>query len=119
MDSVQNALVSSGSFGSVQSLAEQAKSGDPRSIDRVAADFESLFVSMVLKEMRQTLEPETLFGSEGSDSYGGLFDFYLGQHIAESGGFGVAQMVRQNLERRVDSNAPQDAGQNRPASDAS
>jgi Rod binding domain-containing protein len=84
----------------MDTLAEQARSGDPRSIERVAANFESLFVSMVLKEMRQTLEPDTLFGSDTSDAYGGLFDMYLSQHVVQAGGFGVAKMVRQYLERR-------------------
>jgi Rod binding domain-containing protein len=100
MDSIQNTIVSPGAYGSMESLAEQAKAGDARSIARVAADFESLFASMVLKEMRQTLQPDTLFGSDSSDAYGGLFDFYLGQHIVQAGGFGIANMVRHYLEQR-------------------
>ena len=83
---------------SPDSLAAQAESGDGRSVERVAADFESLVVSMVLKEMRQTLEPGTLFGEDSSDSYGGLFDLYLGKHLAEAGGFGIANMVKRYLE---------------------
>jgi Rod binding domain-containing protein len=95
----QSVLSTPSSGVSLESLATQAQTSDPRSIERVAADFESLFVSLVLKEMRQTLEPDTLFGSETSDSYGGLFDLYLGQHVVDAGGFGVAKMVRQYLER--------------------
>ena len=83
---------------SLESLAGQAKSADPRSIDRVAAEFESLMVSQVLKEMRQTLEPGALFGGDTSDSYGGLFDLYLGKHLAEAGGFGISGMVKRYLE---------------------
>jgi flagellar protein FlgJ len=81
-----------------ESLAVQARAGDPRSIERVAADFEAMFVSLVLKEMRQTLEPGSLFGMDAGDSFGGLFDLYLGKHLAQSGGFGVGEMVRQYLE---------------------
>jgi Rod binding domain-containing protein len=84
---------------SLESLAAQGQTSDPRSIARVAAEFESLFVSIVLKEMRQTLQPDTLFGNETSDAYGGLFDLYLSQHVVQAGGFGVAKMVRQYLER--------------------
>ena len=83
---------------SPESLAAQLRSGDPRSVARVAADFEALFVSLVLKEMRQTLEPGTLVGGDVGDSYGSLFDLYLGKHLAEAGGFGVAEMVRHGLE---------------------
>jgi Rod binding domain-containing protein len=83
---------------SPEALAAQAKSGDARAPDRVAAEFESMIVSMVLKEMRQTLEPGTLFGEDSSDSYGGIFDLYLGKHLADAGGFGVSGMVKRYLE---------------------
>ena len=89
-----------GAADSLQSLTAQAQSRDPGSVERVAADFESLFVSMILKEMRQTLQPDTLFGSDTSDAYGGLFDHYLSQHIVEAGGFGIANMVRQHLGKQ-------------------
>jgi flagellar protein FlgJ len=101
MSSIHQSRVSLQSGGaSLESLAVQAHSGDPRATERVAAEFESLFVSMVLKEMRQTLEPDTLFGNDTSDAYGGLFDLYMSKHVVEAGGFGVAKMVRQSLEKR-------------------
>ena len=101
MSPIQLASISfPGQSDSLQSLTDQAQLRDPSSVERVAADFESLFVSMTLKEMRQTLQPETLFGSDTSDAYGGLFDLYLGQHIVEAGGFGIANMVRQYLGKQ-------------------
>ena len=86
--------------GSIESLAKQARAGDQRSIEHVASEFESLFVSMVLKEMRQTLQPDTMFGGDTSDTYGGLFDMYMSQHVAHAGGFGIGNMVRQYLEKQ-------------------
>ena len=83
---------------SPEMVAARASSGDPRSSDRVAADFESMMMSMLLKEMRQTLEPGALFGGDSSDSFGGIFDLYLGKHVAEAGGLGIAGMVKQYLE---------------------
>ena len=79
-------------------LAAQGKSGDSRSIDTVATNFESLFLSQLVKEMRQTLEPGTLFGKDGGDVQGGLFDLYMGQHLAQSGGIGIAAMLKRQLE---------------------
>lgn len=78
----------------------------PRRIAQVASDFESMFVSLMLKEMRQTLEPGTMFGQDTSDAYGGLFDMYMGQHIAKAGGFGIAELVKQNLNRPPRAAAP-------------
>ena len=66
---------------------------------KAAKDFESVFSSMMLKEMRQSLDPGTLFGGDTSDIYGGLFDQFMGQHMADSGGIGMAKMIREALDR--------------------
>jgi Rod binding domain-containing protein len=58
----------------------------------VASQFEGVFVSMLLKELRQTLQ-DGLFGGDQSDTYGALFDLHLGQHLADRGALGIRQMV--------------------------
>jgi Rod binding domain-containing protein len=61
-----------------------------------ARGFESIFLNMLLKEMRSTLGPRALFGGDGSDIYGGLFDQFMSQHLAQGKGMGLAQaFVRQ------------------------
>ena len=72
---------------------------NPQDAARVAQDFESVFASLMLKEMRKTLEPGAMFGEDSADVYGGLFDLYLGQQMSQSGGFGLAKMVREALQR--------------------
>jgi flagellar protein FlgJ len=67
--------------------------------EKVAKDFESVFASMMLKEMRKSLEPDSLFGEDKSDIYGGMFDQFLGEHIGQTGGIGLAKMIREALER--------------------
>ena len=64
----------------------------------MAKDFEGVFASLLLKEMRKTLEPGTLFGEDSGDVYGGMFDLYLGQQMTQSGGFGLAKMIRESLD---------------------
>lgn len=66
---------------------------------KVSKDFESVFTSMLLKEMRNSLEPGSLFSEDTSDIYGGMFDQHLGQHMVDAGGIGLAKMVREALER--------------------
>lgn len=66
---------------------------------KVASDFESLFASLMLKEMRKSLDPGTLFGGDSADVYGGLFDQFLGQQIADGGGFGLARMVKEAMAK--------------------
>ena len=53
---------------------------------------------MLLKEMRQTLEQDGgLFPGDTGDVQGGLFDLYLGKHLADSGGFGLAAVLERQL----------------------
>ncbi len=63
----------------------------------VGEQFESLFVSMMLKEMRQSMSEDGMFAGDNSDVYGGLFDMFLGQHIASQGAFGISDLVKQNI----------------------
>lgn len=89
-------LNSPSEFGSV--LRGATSSGKDQ-LSKVAADFESLFASQILKEMRKTLDPETMFGGDSADVYGGMFDMFLGQQMAQNGGFGLAKMLRETLQK--------------------
>jgi flagellar protein FlgJ len=64
----------------------------------MARELESTFLSMLLKEMRQTLEGEGLFPGDTGDVQGGLFDLFLGKHLADSGGVGLAAAVQRQMQ---------------------
>lgn len=88
-----------------QPLGDVANSGITRPTDRdqigkVASDFESLFASQILKEMRKTLDSETMFAGDSGDVYGGMFDMFLGNQMAQNGGFGLAKMLTETLRRQ-------------------
>lgn len=76
-----------------QALASELRTEETSDRARVAQQFEGILVSLLLKEMRQTLGKEGLFGSDTSDIYGGLFDQFMGQHLAQSGGLGISKLV--------------------------
>jgi len=78
----------------LSAVASMARSSDGRAIDTVAQGFESMFVSLLVKQMRQTLEPGTLFSQDPGDVLGGLFDHFLGQHLAQQGALGIGALVR-------------------------
>lgn len=85
-------------------LASQAAATDARQRAELAAQFEGMFVSMLLKEMRATLEGG-LFGGEQSDTYGALFDIHLGQHLADSGALGIRNLLlNQSLRQATNVN---------------
>jgi len=81
-------------------LSSQLRSPNGHTIDAVANNFESMFLSMMLKEMRQTLDQGGFFGDDTGDVYGGLFDLYLGQHLAQAGGIGIGAMVKHQLQSK-------------------
>jgi Rod binding domain-containing protein len=56
--------------------------------------FEGLFLSMMIKQLRETDSGGGLFTGEGSDTYGGLFDTFMGDHLAESSDTGIEQLFR-------------------------
>ncbi|MFV0445130.1 MAG: rod-binding protein [Planctomycetaceae bacterium] len=66
-------------------------------LDRAVKEFESLFVSMLLKEMRQTLGEDGLFPGDSSDSLGGMFDQQMAEHICQQGGLGLAETFRSDI----------------------
>ena len=67
----------------------------------VGRQFESMFVSMLIKQMRQTVDGESMFGSDPGDIVGGMFDQFMGDHIGQADRFGIAQMIRTQLELRT------------------
>ena len=80
-----------------ESLAEGLVQASPEQVQEIASDFESLFISLLLKEMRQTLDGG-FFGGDGADVYGGIFDMTMGRHLAESKILGVGDMITRYVE---------------------
>jgi len=63
----------------------------------VADEFEGMFMSLVVKEMRKTTSEGGLFAGDASDAYGGMFDLFMGQHLAQGGGIGIRRIVNTYL----------------------
>jgi Rod binding domain-containing protein len=91
-----------------------ALAGHGNDAHTVAEGFESLFASLLVKQMRQTLEPDTMFGKDNGDVLGGLFDHFMGQHLAQSGGLGIGAFVTKHMpQARVNNERPNVAGAHR------
>ena len=65
---------------------------------KACTDFESLFISKLLANMRNTVGESSLFGDGmGADIYQSLFDTQLSQKMAEGGGFGIGAILYKEL----------------------
>jgi flagellar protein FlgJ len=74
--------------------------GNRPTVRQAAGEMETMFLSMLLKEMRQSLGEEGgLFAGDQADVYGGLFDFYMSKHLADAGGLGLASTWAAQLEK--------------------
>lgn len=87
-------------------LARQAHTVDERVNDQnpdtqgqLAKEFEGIFLSLLIKEMRNSsFDGEGLFQGDKSDIYGGMFDQFMAQHLTNGAGLGIAELMLPKLE---------------------
>lgn len=86
-------------FGALAKLRAEARGGDDKAgnIDQVAKQFESLFIHMVVKQMRQSSLGDGLFDSKQSQMYRDMYDQQLSSNLADKGGLGLAPAIRRQL----------------------
>lgn len=91
-------MVDSRNVHSIKAAANK-DSSSPAAMKAAAQQFEALFITMILKSMRESLPQDGLFNSQQTKLYTQLFDEELGQQVAKQGGLGLAdQMLRQMVE---------------------
>ena len=86
--------------GNLAAVKRAADAHQPQALKQAAQQFESLFVSMVLKSMRQANFKDPLFGSSQENLYQDLYDDQIAAKISQSGGLGLADMLVQQLRRQ-------------------
>lgn len=90
----------------VPSLPASTSFDDPAQLrgqkpEAIAQQFEGLFLSMLVKEMRQSpIDGEGLFPGDASDTYGGIFDTFMGEHLSRNGGIGMAESIATSIRQQ-------------------
>lgn len=86
-------------LGTLAKLRADARHGEDKNanLDAVAKQFESLFVHMVVKQMRKTSLGDGLFDSKQSQFYRDMYDQQISSHMADSGGLGLAPVIKRQL----------------------
>lgn len=82
-------------------LRNDAKAQDPAALKEAAKQFESLFTQMLLKSMREASKSvgDSMFESEQTDFYQGMFDDQMAVHLAQGKGLGLADMLVRQLQQ--------------------
>ena len=72
----------------------------PEMIDKAAKEFESFFLSQMLDQISSGISSEGLFGGGHAEKvFRGLLNQEYGKSIAQSGGVGIADMVKVEMLR--------------------
>ena len=67
-------------------------------LKKACEDFESIFISQMLKEMRKSIPKSGLLdGGDRQDMYISLFDEELSKSLAKRGGIGLGKILYQNV----------------------
>ncbi|HEY4369384.1 MAG TPA: flagellar assembly peptidoglycan hydrolase FlgJ [Steroidobacteraceae bacterium] len=85
----------------LSSLKSDAKARDPAALKAVAKQFESLFTQMLMKSMREASKSfgDSMFDSQQTDFYQGMFDDQLASHLSQGKGLGLADMLVKQLSQ--------------------
>ena len=75
------------------SLRSHAREAPGTAISEVAGQFESLFVQMMLKSMRDATVDGGLFDSSQLDTYQQMFDQQISLELSQQGGIGLAEIL--------------------------
>lgn len=87
---------------SAQDLRTQFQKDPKQGLKAAAQQFETLFLQMVLKSMRDATPQDGLLQSDQSRFYTGLLDQQMAQNMASSGGgVGFARLIEQQLGRNM------------------
>ncbi len=100
--SLSTAGSSAGSFDprALDAVKLATKNGDAAATRKVAQQFESLFLSMMLKNMRATLPGSDPLANDASKMATDMYDQQLAQNIASKGrGIGLADALVAQIER--------------------
>jgi Rod binding domain-containing protein len=79
---------------------------DAEKLKKACSDFESIFITKLLKTMRQTVPRSGLFGAgTAQEMYQSLFDEEISKSLARHGGIGLGDMLFRSLSPKEE-NSP-------------
>ena len=107
------APLSSGQYHDLNGLTDlkRASRENPNAAtDEVAEQFESMFIQMMLKSMRDAVPKGGLFSSNDMDTYTEMADQQIAVNMAKSGGIGLADVIARQLQPDVGMNENRQAG---------
>lgn len=85
----------------LSALRHQAKQAPRQALTEVARQFESLFLKMMMKSMREASFGDPLFGSNAANFYRDMHDDQIALDISRNNGIGLADTLVKQLSRHL------------------
>lgn len=99
---------------SLEQLRAQAKNSPDHALKAAAQQFESVFLNMMLKSMREATPQDGMFDSEQTRMFTGMLDQQLAQSMS-SRGVGLADIMVKQLSRSMGVQPSAGGGSEKPA----
>lgn len=95
-------------FVGLKNLENKAGNHDPEAIKVAAQQFESVFIGMVLKSMREASASikSDLFSDQTQDFYQDMYDHQLSAKLSENNGIGLSEILIKQLSKNLGGNLP-------------
>ena len=87
-------------FSQLESLKAEAQANPNAALEEVAQQFESLFMQMMLKSMRDATVKSDLFSSDQMDTYQTLAGQQTALSLSQQGGIGLARVLVEQMQVR-------------------
>lgn len=84
-------------FSGLKELSAQARTEPNAAAVEVAQQFESIFIELMMKSMRDATPQDSLFNSDQMEAYQDIFDKQLAVDMAASGGLGLAEIIQRQI----------------------
>jgi flagellar protein FlgJ len=93
-----------------EGLTQQQKAALDR-LHTAATQLEGVFLDMLFSAMRDTVSKETIFGKQSGaeDTFQTMLDEQRSQSVAQSGSFGIARVLEEQLRQSVLSDASRES----------
>ena len=98
----QNTLFNQLTEKNLERMRGQSKFGQvdsEKEMEKVARDFESVFVNKLLESMRKAIPKSGLLDSSALDMYQSMMDQEMAKNMSERKGMGLGEMVYKDLSR--------------------
>jgi len=80
-------------------LKAQAREDQDKALPEVARQFESIFISMMIKSMRQDGMEDPLLDSSSTDTFRGMYDQQMSIELSKGDGIGIAESIVRQLSK--------------------